>query len=243
MASFFVFGLLHAALAIEYIRDMLPPRAYSGERCAASHQGASPWGGGAGGVGVGVRWGWWVGGGRGGGESSLCVPLRLLRLLGKRGWRKAALNHAGSQGWPDVRPTWRCAYLSCPCCWALLSLCTFNLPQPVRPWLAAAKKLVLTFGSTALAVVLALVVSYVAASPTFGWTGGRAGALQQGSSGVYSRAGTAEAPQWCLRRLFLLPAMSCVPWWRVLTSSREVSLAQGLPCRVGSRLSRPATCS
>lgn len=64
MASFFVFGLLHAALAIEYIRDMLPPRAYS-----------------------------------------------------------------------------------------------------------AAKKLVLTFGTTALAVVMALVVSYVAASPTFGWTG------------------------------------------------------------------------
>lgn len=31
MASFFVFGLLHAALAIEYIRDMLPPRAYSGQ--------------------------------------------------------------------------------------------------------------------------------------------------------------------------------------------------------------------
>ncbi|EFN55263.1 hypothetical protein CHLNCDRAFT_31189 [Chlorella variabilis] len=64
MASFFVFGLLHAALAIQYIQQMLPPRAYS-----------------------------------------------------------------------------------------------------------AAKKLVLTFGTTALAVVMALVVSYVAASPTFGWTG------------------------------------------------------------------------
>lgn len=64
MASFFVFGLLHAALGIEYIRDMLPPRAYT-----------------------------------------------------------------------------------------------------------AAKRLVLTFGSAALALVLALVVSYVAASPTFGWTG------------------------------------------------------------------------
>lgn len=30
MASFFVFGLLHAALAIQYIEAMLPPRAYQG---------------------------------------------------------------------------------------------------------------------------------------------------------------------------------------------------------------------
>ena len=30
MASFFVFGLLHAALALEYVREMLPPRAYVG---------------------------------------------------------------------------------------------------------------------------------------------------------------------------------------------------------------------
>lgn len=64
MASFFVFGLLHAALAIQYIQHMLPPRAYS-----------------------------------------------------------------------------------------------------------AAKRLVITVGGAALALVLALVVSYVAASPTFGWTG------------------------------------------------------------------------
>ncbi|PRW05846.1 STT3 subunit of Oligosaccharyl transferase [Chlorella sorokiniana] len=63
-ASFFVFGLLHAALAIQYIHKMLPPRSYE-----------------------------------------------------------------------------------------------------------AAKRLVLTFGTTALALVAALVVSYVAASPTFGWTG------------------------------------------------------------------------
>lgn len=33
-ASFFVFGLLHAALAIQYIHKMLPPRAYEGERAA-----------------------------------------------------------------------------------------------------------------------------------------------------------------------------------------------------------------
>lgn len=31
-ASFFVFGLLHAALAIQYIHKMLPPRAYEGEQ-------------------------------------------------------------------------------------------------------------------------------------------------------------------------------------------------------------------
>lgn len=31
-ASFFVFGLLHAALAIQYIHKMLPPRAYECER-------------------------------------------------------------------------------------------------------------------------------------------------------------------------------------------------------------------
>ena len=29
-ASFFVFGLLHVALGIQYIKNMLPPRAYSG---------------------------------------------------------------------------------------------------------------------------------------------------------------------------------------------------------------------
>jgi hypothetical protein len=47
-----------------------------------------------------------------------------------------------------------------------------TLPHPPPPTCpAAAKKLVLTFGTTALAVVLAAVVSYVAASPTFGWTG------------------------------------------------------------------------
>lgn len=46
-----------------------------------------------------------------------------------------------------------------------------NLSHPLPPTPPAAKRLVLTFGTTALALVAALVVSYVAASPTFGWTG------------------------------------------------------------------------
>ena len=33
----------------------------------------------------------------------------------------------------------------------------------------------MTFGTALLALVLAVVVSYVAASPTFGWTGGCSG--------------------------------------------------------------------
>jgi hypothetical protein len=36
MASFFVFGLLHAALAIQYIQKMLPPRSYQGARRGGS---------------------------------------------------------------------------------------------------------------------------------------------------------------------------------------------------------------
>ena len=67
---------------------------------------------------------------------------------------------------------------------------------------AAAKKLVVTFGTALLALVLAVVVSYVAASPTFGWTGGCSGSGSGSGSGLWfaSRAAltvTGSAPLHC----------------------------------------------
>jgi hypothetical protein len=65
---------------------------------------------------------------------------------------------------------------------------------------AAAKKLVVTFGTALLALVLAVVVSYVAASPTFGWTGGCSGSGSGSGLWFASRAAltvTGSAPLHC----------------------------------------------
>ena len=145
MASFFVFALLHAALALQYIQAALPPRTYQGE-----------------------------GGGPG------CVR------EGMQGTGRPLAVAAVWSGQHRLTPP--------------LHLCLRLTPpaHPPAPSAAAAKRLVLMFGATAAAVVAAAVVSYVAASPTFGWTGRSLSLLDPTYASKYIPiiASVSGAPRW-----------------------------------------------